>query len=205
MTADAAPVLLQLAETAPETKHQVRALRGFIRIARQFILPDEDRLEMCRAALQVAKRDAEKKLLLEVLERYPSPQSLELAVEIGKAPALRERATSAALAIAQKIDDSDGVHELLSQLGQRPVKIEIIKAEYGASENVKDVTDALRQHVRNLALVVLPASYNASFGGDPAPGLTKQLRIEYKINEAYGEATFAENAAVLLPIPAGGS
>ena len=36
MTVDAAPVLLDLAKTAPEEKYQIRALRGYIRLARQF-------------------------------------------------------------------------------------------------------------------------------------------------------------------------
>jgi hypothetical protein len=34
-----------------------------------------------------------------------------------------------------------------------------------------------------------------------APGVVKQLRIEYRINGKSGEATFAENALILLPIP----
>jgi len=45
------------------------------------------------------------------------------------------------------------------------------------------------------------ASYNASFGGDPLPGVTKQLKIQYRINGKAGEATFAENALIILPIP----
>ncbi len=46
MTIDAAPVLLKLATTGPADKFQSRALGGYIRIARQFVMPEETRLEM---------------------------------------------------------------------------------------------------------------------------------------------------------------
>ena len=61
MTVDAAPVLLDLAKTAPDNKYKIRALRGYIRLVRQFTVPDAQRVEMCRAALDAAERDAEKK------------------------------------------------------------------------------------------------------------------------------------------------
>ena len=55
--ADAAPVLLEIAKTDPAAKYRTRAVRGFIRIARQFQVPPEDRLEMFRAAMELAVRD----------------------------------------------------------------------------------------------------------------------------------------------------
>ena len=39
LNADAAPALLDIAQHDPETKYQVRALRGYIRIARQLDVP----------------------------------------------------------------------------------------------------------------------------------------------------------------------
>jgi hypothetical protein len=54
MTADAAPVLLELATPSTGCSFQTRALRGYLRIARQFALPDLERAEMCRRALAVA-------------------------------------------------------------------------------------------------------------------------------------------------------
>jgi HEAT repeat protein len=202
MTADAAPVLLDLAGTAPEARHQVRALRGFIRIARQFVLPDQQRTEMCRSALRVAKRDAEKLLVLEVLERYPSLDTLKLAVDAAKTPAIKTAATNACLVIAQKIGRSDDVRRLLAQVGYTPVKVEIIKAEYGAAPRYKDVTEILRRNVSDLAVVVLPeSSYNSSFGGDPAPGAQKELKVRYKINDQAAEIALPENATILLPMP----
>ena len=203
MTTDAAPVLLNLAQNAREEKYKIRALRGHIRIARQFNLSAEQRAEMCRTALEAAQRDAERLLVLEVLVRYPSLKTLELAIDTAKVPSLKIAATKTSLEIAQKIGGAGvDVKELLAQAGIGPLKIEIIKAEYGAGTTFKDVTEAVRKSVRNLPLVVLPAStYNASFGGDPVPGIPKQLKVKYKINDETGEASFQENDAVLLPMP----
>lgn len=202
MTVDAAPVLLDLAKTAPEAKYQVRALRGYIRLVRQFTVPDPKRAEMCREALAAATRDPEKKLVLEVIARYPSLDMLRLAVEAGKTPSLKTDAAAAALAIAEKIGGSTDVQDLLVQIGQDPVKVEIIKAEYGAGTTFKDVTSILQKHVRDFPLIVLPSSsYNSAFGGDPAPSVVKQLKVQYRLDGRAGEATFAENATILLPAP----
>jgi len=201
MTVDAAPVLLDLAKTG-ETKYKVRALRGYVRIVRQFDIPDQDRAAMCRAALKAAERDAEKKLVLDVMERYPSVDMLKLAVDAAKVPAMKNDAARVSLAIAQKIGGNADVQKLLAQVGHEPVKVEIVKAEYGAGTKFKDVTAALRQHVRGFPLIVLPSSsYNSAFGGDPAPGVVKQLKVQYRINDRPGEASFEENATILLPIP----
>jgi HEAT repeat protein len=202
MTVDAGPVLLDLAKTATDAKYETRALRGYIRLARQFTMPEPERAEMCRTALQTAKRDAEKKLVLEVLERYPSIDALKLAVETAKVPTLKNDAAATALAIAQKIGGSADVQKLLAQVGQDPVKVEIIKAEYGAGDKRVDVTAILRKHVRDFPLIVLPSSsYNSAFGGDPAGGVVKQLKVQYRMDGKAGEASFQEDATIMLPMP----
>jgi HEAT repeat protein len=202
MSVDAAPVLLDLAQNAPEAKYEIRALRGYIRLARQFNMPEERRAEMCRTAFETAKRDSEKKLVLDVLKRYPSIDMLRLAAEAAKVPSLKDDAAATSLVIAQQIGGSADVQKLLSQIGQGPVKVEIIKAEYGAGTKWKDVTAILRRHARNFPLIVLrSSSYNSSLGGDPVPGVVKQLKIQYKINGKAGEASFRENATIVLPIP----
>jgi hypothetical protein len=94
------------------------------------------------------------------------------------------------------------VQKLLVQVGQEPVKVEIVKAEYGANGKFKDVTDALRRHVGDFPLIVLPSSsYNSALGGDPVPGVVKQLKVQYRINGKPGEATFPEDAPIMLPTP----
>jgi len=199
----AAPVLLDLARSEGDTKYGIRGMRGYIRLARQFSMPEEDRAAMCRTALQTAQRDAEKKLVLAVLERYPSADALGIAVEAAKVPSLKNEAVATAMLIAQKVGGkSADVKALLAQLGHDPVEIEIVKAEYGAGAKVKDVTAILRRHVRNFPLIVLPSSsYNSSFGGDPVPGTVKQLKIQYRINGKAGEVSLGENATIFLPAP----
>lgn len=61
MSADAAPVLLDLAKTETSNKYKVRALRGYIRIARQLDMEPKQRMEMCRQAIEVAQRADEKR------------------------------------------------------------------------------------------------------------------------------------------------
>jgi hypothetical protein len=203
LTTDAAPVLLNLAKTAPQAKNRIRAMHGYIRIAREFDMPDRQRAAMCRAALRTAKRDAEKKQVLEVIKRHPSIDMLRVAVEAAKIPSLKNDAAGISLTMAQKIGGaSTDVRKLLVQVGHDPVKVEIIKAEYGAGTKFKDVTKALRRRVRDFPLIVLPSSsYNVSFGGDPVPGVVKQLRIQYRIDGKEGQVSLQENAPIMLPTP----
>ena len=204
MTLDAAPVLLDLAKTSPEAKYKIRALRGYIRLVRQFPMSDEDRAKMCRIAMETAERNAEKKLVLEVLDRAPSAETLKLAIEATKVPSLKGEATAIALAMAQKISGIDPaeIRKLMAQVSYEPVKVEIVKAEYGAGAQQKDVTETLRKQVRDFPVIVLASSsYNSSFGGDPASGVPKQLKIQYRINGKMGEISLPENATIVLPMP----
>jgi hypothetical protein len=118
-------------------------------------------------------------------------------------PELKDDAARVVMAIAQKLDGkSADVRDVLAKIGLENVKLEIVKAEYGAGTNQRDVTETLRQHVGGLPLINLPSpSYNASFGGDPLPGTVKQLKVQYRINGKAGEATFPEDAVILLPLP----
>jgi len=200
---DVAPVLLDLAKTAPAEKFKIRALRGYIGVARKFAMPEQQRVEMCQNAFNVATRTDEQKLLLDVLKLHASPQGLRLATKAMGTRALKPEATQAALAIAQKLGGKGvNMKQLLSGAGLNNVKLEIIKAEYGAGASQKDVTAVLRKRASNLPLITLAStSYNTSFGGDPAPGVVKKLRIQYRINGKSGESSFAENALIVLPMP----
>jgi HEAT repeat protein len=103
MSPDAAPKLLELARALDEEKYKIRALRGYIRIPRQFGLPEDERLAMCRNALEIAERDAERELVLDALTRIPSKETLDLVVSHLENAALRDAAGSAAVAIAEKL------------------------------------------------------------------------------------------------------
>jgi hypothetical protein len=113
----AAPILLTLARSEGSSKYGIRAMRAYVRLARQFAMPEEVRVQMCRTVLQEAARDAEKTLVLEVLERYPSVAMLKLAVAATKEPALKADATRVAKAVARKLGaQSPEVKAVMQQL-----------------------------------------------------------------------------------------
>ncbi len=201
-SADAAPVLLDLYNETKDGRLKIRAIRAYIRIARQFDMPADRRAAMCRTALEAAERDEDKRLVLEVLLRYPSEEMQAIAMKAAEVPALKEQALLVVMGMASKGINRAELGRALAQAGQKPVDLEIIKAEYGAGDKIKDVTATLRKYANNYRIIFLPdTSYNTSFGGDPASGVVKQLKIKYRIDGKEGEVTLGENATIVLPIP----
>ena len=144
MTADAAPALLELASTAKDGKYQTRALRGYIRIARQLEVPADQRIAMCAKALPLCQRDDERRLVLEVLRRYPSGQGIALAAGLVQHQQLKDEAASAVVAIAEKIVQRQpaAVAEALKQ---------VIAASAGrdATEKAQSLLDQANRRLRN--------------------------------------------------------
>jgi len=199
---DAAPILLDLHNAVSDERLKIRAIRAYIRIARQFDMAADARAAMCRTALKTADRDADKRLVLEVLLRYPSEEMRAIALEAAKVPALKDEALLVVIGMASKDINRAELGKALAQAGHTQVELEIIKAEYGAGAKTKDVTAILRQHAKKYRIIFLSsASYNESFGGDPAEGTVKQLKIEYRIDGKEGEVSLNENATIVLPIP----
>ncbi len=202
-TIDAAPVLLDLSKSAPGEKYRTRALRGYIRIARQFVMPEPQRLEMCQQILAATSAKAERGMVLEILKRYPSVGTLQLASRLSDSADLKEDGRAAVVAIAQKLGTAGPqVLEALNKAGMEKAKVEIVKAQYGAGSSWKDVTAILRKQAGDSRLIILEGGVsNAGLGGDPAPGQVKQLKVQYRVNGKDAEASFAENSLVLLPQP----
>lgn len=100
---DAAPVLLDLAKTAPAEKFRLRALRGYIGLARKFAMPAKQRAQMCESAMATSWRIDEKKLVLDVLQLHPSIEGLKLAIAAKQMPDVKDQATAATRVIAQKL------------------------------------------------------------------------------------------------------
>ena len=107
MSADAGPVLIEIA-TDPKSSYRVRALRGYLRLPRQFgqQMPDKRRVDMCRKAWDAAERDAERELVFEVIQRYPSTGMLDLAIEASKEGPLKDKAAAIAAEIKRKLDSN---------------------------------------------------------------------------------------------------
>lgn len=203
MSVDAAPVLLDMVKNSHDEKYQLRALRGYIRLARQFVMPARQRAEMCQTALDAATRPEEQKLVLTVLVRYPSVETLGVAIKAMEKPAMKKDAQQAIVKMAPKlVGKSPEAEQMLAHAGIELPRVQIIKAEYGAGSAMKDVTEILQSRSNGALQIALPSpKYNESFGGDPAPNVVKQLKVQYRINGKDGEATFAENADIDLPAP----
>jgi HEAT repeat protein len=118
--ADAAPILLRLASS--DHRYSVRSLRGYLRIARQYKAGPE-RVEMCRQALDLATRDEERLLALQILSLTPSPESLRLAATQLSPAALGPKANEFVIAIAEVVaqaspsDAADAAMNLLEAGG----------------------------------------------------------------------------------------
>jgi hypothetical protein len=80
--------------------------------------------------------------------------------------------------------------------------LKIVKAEYGyfADEGVKncsDVTFIVRKAVTEGNLKI--AATNDHLGGDPAPGVIKQLQVDYRVNGVKKQELVNENQSISLP------
>ncbi len=87
---EAAPVLLDVVKKDGDSKFQIRALRGYIRIVRQMDTSHQHRYKMTLDALAVAKRDEEKLLLIDALGRIPLPEALAKLTEMIDTPQFTE-------------------------------------------------------------------------------------------------------------------
>jgi HEAT repeat protein len=199
----AAPSLMILAVSGPSSKYQVRGMRGYIGIARKFPMPESQRVAMCRQAFEKAARIDEQKLVLDVLKIHPSAEGLALAIQAQKVASLKTDATVAASQIAQKLGGKAvDIASIMNAGGMKPVKLQIVKAAYGADGVSKDVTSVLQKSAGSLPWINLSGrGYNATFGGDPVPGKVKKLTIQYVMDGKQGTASFDENAPILLPQP----
>ena len=108
MTADAAPVILDLATTDAAGPYRGRAMKGYLRIARQFSLPEAERAEMCRKALAAAQDPADRKAVIEILVRYPHPTTLAVAKEACAMPDVANEAKVAVTTIEGKLTPPAG-------------------------------------------------------------------------------------------------
>jgi len=201
MTVDAAPVLLELAKPTRKGKYQIRALRGFLRIVRQFDLPKEQRTEMCRAALKVAQRDAERTLALEVLRIYPSKEMLVIAIDVADDPVLKETATKIAVDIARQLgDQSADVQKLLARVGYQWVNGELVpiaspSTKSGARIHFKKTQ--LDPRFRSEGIAV--GDYNHDGKDDIAAGFVWFSAPDWKMHVVTRDHPWERGALVGLP------
>jgi DNA-binding NarL/FixJ family response regulator len=105
LSADAGPVLLEVARG--NGKYANRALGGYIRLFRQFELPETERVAMAAEALKVASRPTERNAALEAMTRFPCVGTFELALAQLGAKGSETAAAEATLTIARTVLDLD--------------------------------------------------------------------------------------------------
>ncbi|MCL2624392.1 MAG: hypothetical protein FWD31_12080, partial [Planctomycetaceae bacterium] len=67
-----ADALLKVAKESREERFQIRGIRGYIRLARQFSYPEDQRIAMIKTAFDTATRPDDKVLIFDIFARYPS-------------------------------------------------------------------------------------------------------------------------------------
>jgi hypothetical protein len=120
-----AAACLKLAKESEEYK--VRGLRSYIRLARQFDMPEDRRFSMCQEVFDLADRDEERVLIFDVFARVNSLRSLEKSASYLGNAALRERAADAAVTVAERLQNKDSkiaeaMKKVLEVSNSAPVK-----------------------------------------------------------------------------------
>ena len=101
-SSEAGPVLLGLVKSGdPELK--IGALRGYIRVARQFDIPRGPRMAMFREIMSLAQRDEERRLALDILKQIRTGESLSIAVGYLDQPKLSAQAATVAVTMSEKM------------------------------------------------------------------------------------------------------
>ena len=73
-------MLLDLIKSLPEGKYRDRALKGYLRVARQLAADEAQRIEMCRTALAAARNDADRGIIAEAIKGMPNAAAVQKAV-----------------------------------------------------------------------------------------------------------------------------
>ena len=121
-----AAACLKLAKEAPERGHRYNAGRGYIRLARQFDMPEAKRIEMARQMLVLQNRIEDKLLVFDVYSRYPSANMLAETMKLINQEPLQEKACEAAVIIGEKTPEkTDAVNTAMKTVLEKSKNDEI--------------------------------------------------------------------------------
>jgi HEAT repeat protein len=135
--AAAAPHLLEIAKNSKNSRHQVLAIRGLVRLAS----PAEDKpadVKMATEAMNLAKRPAEKLLVIGMLGQTDSADSLTVVAVALDDPALVNEAGLAAVMISERIK-GDGKQQVGATLKKVSEKVKDEKIRQRAAEALKSL------------------------------------------------------------------
>jgi len=115
-SADAVPVLLELAKSAAEPVDRILALRGCLGMAAQRDIAPEARLALCRESAPLIQRPEEKRLLLAAVSSLADAQTLGLIVPYLDDASVKQEAIMAIFSIAEKRAKKQHVSETKAAL-----------------------------------------------------------------------------------------
>ena len=125
-TTDAAPHLLALAKVADTAGDKALCLRAYLGMAGRRDLPVGQRLEMCRAAVNLIQRDDEKRQLLGTLSNINATEAMNAIAPYLDEAAIRQEAVLASLKIADQLlkarDSGNHAPKLIAPL-EKVVKV----------------------------------------------------------------------------------
>lgn len=101
-SADAAPVLLELAKRSSEVVDKTLALRGYLGMAMQKGASAQDELAICREAAPLIQREEEKRMLLGAVTGLANAAALDLIVSYLDDPAVKREVVATVMSIAEK-------------------------------------------------------------------------------------------------------
>ncbi|MDR2438456.1 MAG: HEAT repeat domain-containing protein [Planctomycetaceae bacterium] len=122
-----AAACLKLAKESKENKFKVRGLRGYIRLARQFSMAEERRLQICQEVYDLANRDEDKVLIFDVFARNPSLKVLDVAVKYLDNEKFKEKASETVVAIGEKLQGkspqtADAMKKVIEKTANNSIK-----------------------------------------------------------------------------------
>jgi len=140
---DATPIddLLQVTQKTTNNQHRVLALRGYVNlIPLKSTDSVEERIDLYRTALELAKNSDEQKMVLSGLSNVKQIDALKFAANYLQDPQLQQEAVAAVLKVAQNIDEQNLKEVKAILYKAREVALnEAIKNEY--TDLLEDIED----------------------------------------------------------------
>jgi len=102
-SADAAPELLTLVRTSKNARDRTLCLRGYLRIAEQSQLPNNERLAMCQEIEPLLQQTAEKQQWLGALGRIDSVRALGQIGPCFNDPEVKDTACTVSLTLIERL------------------------------------------------------------------------------------------------------
>ncbi len=146
--ADAAPILLTLAEAAGNPSDKTLCLRGYLSFAARGDVPPGERLSMCRKAGRLIERDDEKRLLLGALGSINSPGALALIMPYLDDPAIRAEACTATVAIAETLLKKRDNSKIAAKLVKPLEKVVQVTTDASLAKRAKALLRQARKRAR---------------------------------------------------------